>query len=135
VLTPIRGELECSWVRLDLPFKSAQDRWRAVQTIAGLSRWEVEVAIAVPVDAASSRVLTGSGDRLTIFVFDSSLRPGVDHVPLRGPPKPRASGNSSVPPAGIRVMGMRVVAAEVETVVEDGVEVSFLWVSAQCAME
>lgn len=35
----------------------------------------------------------------------------------------------------VTASGMRVVATEVETVVEDGVEVSFLWVSAQRAME
>ena len=35
----------------------------------------------------------------------------------------------------VTATGMRVVATEVETVVEDGVEVSFLWVSAQRAMD
>ena len=35
----------------------------------------------------------------------------------------------------VTATGMRVVAAEVETVVEDGVEVSFLWVSAQRPIE
>ena len=35
----------------------------------------------------------------------------------------------------VTATGMRVVATEVETVVEDGVEVGFLWVSAQRAME
>ena len=71
-----------------------------------------------------------------VFVFNVGLRAGDQQEDdWLGAPMYWSSLGRDATIDMVTATGMRVVATEVETVVEDGVEVSFLWVSAQRAME
>ena len=71
-----------------------------------------------------------------VFLFDVGLHAGDQQEDdWLGAPMYWSSLGRDATLSMVTATGMRVVAAEVETVVEDGVEVSFLWVSAQRAME